>query len=81
MSLALNIHLFKVVPIHLQEENMRLMAKFTNAFKDDPFKSLAGLLDSRGLLTDRFSVLVLECFFFSLQSLLALNSPSFILFV
>lgn len=36
-----------------EEENMRLMAKFTNAFKEDPFRSLAGLLDSRGLLTNR----------------------------
>lgn len=56
------MYLFNIILIHLQEENLRLIAKFTNVFESDPFRSLVGLLGYHGLLTERFSILVSDHF-------------------
>ncbi|XP_024021811.1 uncharacterized protein LOC21404975 isoform X2 [Morus notabilis] len=39
--------------VYEMEENLRLIAKFTNVFVSDPFRSLVGLLGYHGLLTER----------------------------
>ncbi|EXB29481.1 hypothetical protein L484_022153 [Morus notabilis] len=44
---------YEMVTPRTLEENLRLIAKFTNVFVSDPFRSLVGLLGYHGLLTER----------------------------
>jgi hypothetical protein len=57
-NLLINFRLANIIPFDIQEGNQRLITKFTDAFKSNPFVPLEGLLECRGLLTERHKFLL-----------------------
>lgn len=57
-NLLINFCLANVISFQTQEGNQRLITKFTDAFKSNPFVQLEGLLECRDLLTERHKLLL-----------------------